>query len=62
MIDPTYLNPEQVKRALTLLRAASAIVSKSDEAQETTAIWDGTDCDGACLMEDIATFFEEVTL
>lgn len=61
MKDPSYLSPEQVKRALILLRAAAAIVSKSPDAQETTAIWDGTDCDGACLMDDIAVFFEEVT-
>ena len=60
MKDPTYFSKEQVQRAITLLRAAARIVSKSDEAKATTAFWDGTECDGMCLMDDIVVFLEEV--
>jgi len=43
-----------------LLRAAYDILKKCDEgpyvknALEETAFYDGTDCDGYCLMNDIA--------
>jgi len=42
-----------------LLRAAYDILKKCDEgpyvknALEETALWDGVDCDGYCLMEEI---------
>jgi hypothetical protein len=47
-------------RKIVLLRAAYDILKKCDEgpyvknALEVTAFYDGTDCDGFCLMEDIA--------
>jgi len=44
-----------------LLKAAHEILSKCNEAPyrqnalEVTTYYDGTECDGFCLMEDIAT-------
>lgn len=46
-------------RKITLLKAAYDLLKKCDEvgyvrdALCTTIYYDGTDCDGACLMEDI---------
>ena len=43
-----------------LLRATYDILKKCDEGPymkdvfEQTAIWDGAECDGMCLMEEIA--------
>lgn len=44
-------------RAAVLLRAAFDFLSKirNDEAIGTVAFYDAADCDGLCLMEDIAT-------
>lgn len=44
-------------RRAVLLRAAYDILKKCGDEfnpQEVTAFYDGTDCDGFCLMEDIA--------
>ncbi len=55
---------ENESRALTLLKAALEILQKSDEgpfvksALELTAHYDGADCDGRCLREDIEHFLE----
>ena len=46
-------------RKITLLKAAYALLKKCDEgpyvknALEETVFYDGTDCDGYCLMTDI---------
>ena len=46
-------------RKTVLLKAAYDILKKCDEgpyvvdALGVTAVWDGADCDGYCLMEDI---------
>ena len=46
-------------RLKVLLRAARDILRKCNDshyvlnAMEVTAFYDGTDCDGSCLMEDI---------
>lgn len=46
-------------RAETLLRATAALLQKQNEAHyvlnllSETVPYDGTDCDGFCLMEDI---------
>lgn len=43
-----------------LLRAAYDLLKKQDNSHyvlnllETTAVWDDADCDGYCLMEEIA--------
>lgn len=50
----------KLHRAEILLRAAYDILEKCDKsgyvvsALEQTAHYDGTDCDGRCLMDDIA--------
>lgn len=49
-------------RAKVLLKATLDILKKCDEGpyvknvMSTTAIWDGVECDGGCLMEEIETF------
>ena len=46
-------------RKITLLKAALEIFEKCDASHfvaspfEVTAFYDGTECDGYCLMEDI---------
>lgn len=46
-------------RKTTLLKAAHALLMKQGQSGcvlnllEQTAFYDGTDCDGHCLMEDI---------
>lgn len=53
------MNAKQDRKDV-LLRAAYDILKKCDEgpyvknALEETAFYDGTDCDGYCLMNDIA--------
>jgi len=47
-------------RKVVLLKAAYDLLCKCDNSRyvlnvlERTAFYDGTDCDGACLMADIA--------
>lgn len=49
-----------VDRKVVLLRACYAMLKKCDESHfvvspmETTVHYDDSDCDGFCLMEDIA--------
>ena len=58
------LNRETYDRMKILLRAAYDILKKQDESPyvlnslATTAIWDNAECDGYCLMEDIADILE----
>jgi len=55
---------EQVNRADVLLKAARDLLKKCDDgpfvknALEETIFYDGTECDGCCLMEDIESFLE----
>jgi hypothetical protein len=48
-------------RKITLLKAAYDMLKKCDQApyvvspMEITVFYDGADCDGACLMDDIAS-------
>lgn len=57
---------EQYKRAIILLKATSDILAKLDDTPyvlnffEQTAVWDGVDCDGYCLMEEVNELLEEV--
>ena len=52
-------------RAYVLLEATLQILKKCNEGPfvqdvfEQTAEYDGTDCDGACLQEDITNLLEE---
>ena len=58
------LNIGKVKRYETLLRATYELLKKCHESHyvlnvmEETVFYDGTDCDGACLMEDIKSALE----
>lgn len=52
----------KLSREHILLRAARYILRKCDNASYTldpmftTAVWDGVDCDGMCLLEEIKTY------
>lgn len=58
---------EQIARAEILLQAAYDILQKCDEGpyvknvMDETAIWDGVECDGLCLMEDIGELLNQHT-
>lgn len=51
-------------RATVLLRACYDMLKKCDQSHyvispmETTVFYDGAECDGLCLMEDIANELE----
>ena len=53
------------QRAEILLRATYNILKKCEDspyvlnALAVTDIWDGVECDGYCLMEDIEIWFDE---
>lgn len=52
------------RREITLLKAVLEIFEKADRGPyvedvfSLTAAYDGTDCDGRCLMEDIQHFLK----
>lgn len=54
-------------RAKTLLRATFELLKAQEDSVhvlnilEQTAIWDGVECDGSCLMDDIRYWFDEFT-
>lgn len=53
------------QRAEILLRATYNILKKCENSfyvlnvLEVIDVWDGTECDGSCLMEDIKEWFYE---
>lgn len=53
-------------RAVTLLRACLDLLNKQKESYyvlnmlEQTVYYDGTDCDGYCLSEDIELYLDSV--
>ena len=53
------------QRAETLLRASYNILKKCKnsfyvlDVLAVTDVWDGAECDGHCLMEDIKDWFDE---
>lgn len=55
---------EALDRAKTLLKATHEILQKQEESPfvlnvlEQTTIWDGVECDGYCLKEDIEDWFD----
>lgn len=57
-------NDKALDRAIVLLRATQEILQKCDDApyvedvMGVTAHYDGTECDGLCLKEDIENFME----
>lgn len=58
---------EQQKQAIKLLRATLDILEVCNESNtvkdvmSVTAIWDGVECDGNCLMEEIGDLLEEIS-
>lgn len=54
-----------IERAVTLLKAARNLIKKCDEASyvvnvvSESVFYDGVDCDGYCLMEDIEYLLED---
>lgn len=59
------MKEELQKRAIELLKATKQILDKANEGPyvenvfELTAFYDGTDCDGYCLLDDINDLFEK---
>ena len=57
---------EQQDQAKKLLKAASEILIKCNEGgyvknvMEVTSIWDGVECDGNCLMEEIGELLTDL--
>lgn len=60
------MTEKQQKQAKKLLKATFDILKKCDESSivldvlETTAVWDGVDCDGSCLMDEIEDLILEL--
>ena len=54
------MNNNKIKRYKTLLKAAYELLKKQEKSEYTldllseTVFYDEADCDGYCLMEDIA--------
>jgi len=54
-----------LERAKILLKATRDILEHCKDSfyvlnvLEVTAVWDGVECDGYCLKDDIDDFFEE---
>lgn len=59
-------NEEILERAKILLKATYDILQKQKDSPYVlnilcqTAIWDGVECDGYCLYEDIEALLEEM--
>jgi hypothetical protein len=51
-----------IERAKILLKATYDLLKRQDESPfvlnilEETTVWDGVECDGCCLMEEIEEF------
>ena len=60
------MGSEQIERAKILLKAARNLLSKQKKAYfvlnllEETVHYDGADCDGSCLIDDIDALLEEI--
>ena len=60
------MNKTNQDRAYIMLKAARDILHKcrdsvnATDVFEETAIWDGVECDGYCLMEEIEELVEEI--
>ena len=55
---------EALVRAIVLLKATYEMLKKQEESPivlnilEQTAVWDGVECDGYCLKDEIKDWFE----
>lgn len=60
------MTQEQQERAKILLQAALDILNSCDEgmyvknALEVTAVWDGAECDGYCLKNEVEDLMDEI--
>ena len=60
------MNNENQKRAYIMLKAARDILHECRDSVyvmdvfEATAKYDGTECDGSCVMEEIEEFIEDI--
>ena len=60
------MTEEQQERAKILLKATLDILNKCNEGiyvknvMEVTATWDGTECDGNCLKEDVEYLIDDI--
>ena len=58
---------DALDRARTLLKAAGALLKKQEDSYYVlnllaeTIYYDGAECDGACLLDDIRYWFDEFT-
>ena len=63
--DFTIEGAENEDRAMVLLKACLALLDKQKESRyvlnllEQTVVYDGTDCDGYCLSDDIKDYLME---
>lgn len=55
---------EALERAIILLKATYEMLKQQEESPivlnilEQTAVWDGVECDGYCLKDEIKDWFE----
>lgn len=55
---------EALRRAIVLLKATYEILKQQEESPyvlnilEQTTVWDGVECDGYCLKDDIKDWLE----
>ena len=55
---------EALERAIILLKATYEMLKQQEESPivlnilEQTAVWDGVECDGYCLKDEIKYWFE----
>lgn len=60
------MNEDQKERALILLKAMRDLMKKSDETPfvtdifQLTAVWDGAECDGGCLYEELTDLLDDI--
>lgn len=58
------LEKEALIRAIVLLKATYEMLKQQEESPivlnilEQTAVWDGVECDGHCLKDEIKDWFE----
>lgn len=60
------MNKQQQERALILLKATINILDECEKGAfvknvfEQTATWDGVECDGYCLHEELKELIEDI--
>ena len=54
------MNCNANERTIELLRAARNLLEENEMVEEYTVFYDGAQCDGACLLEDIEHHLSEI--